>query len=417
MIGDFLFIYVVFEVVFVAGALGRAAFAALSGMRVEAIVLGVGPPLARWRRVQLAAIPLGAFCRVAGLDPCESPVATDDPRAFHNRPLLLRLVVALGWPIGVQALVAAFAAGTFVVGGVPTATGTVAIAEVNPGSPADHAGLRPGDEIVAFDGRSVDSAGFVRSVSAVGDRDAAIEVRRDGATERHTVRPRLVDGAYRLGIRIGPKVVDVHPGFGRALLLGVRMPFIRQEYIVGAAVEVYSGRIKAEVAGPIGVAQFIRHQPTAAEQARTLVDVGAYYVLFALLPLPPLPGARFWMVLFGWRGRRRRSPVAACDAGVVERTRLRAHPALLAALVATLVRFVLPGDVSEPYNPLLGLAVYAAVLAALHLPIMRRSLGLTCPVCGRLAGRPVNASRRTACMACGSTWITRRSARAVTTST
>lgn len=450
MIADVLVDLAIFDVLFVAGALGRAGLAALAGMRVEAIVFGVGPPLARWRRFQLAAIPLGAFCRVAGFDPCESPVSTDDPRAFHHRPLLLRLLVALGWPIGAQVLVAAFASGLLFIAGVPSPTQTTLIGGVEPGWPGEAAGLRSGDEILAFDGRSVDMAGLVRAVDAAGERESTIEVRRAGATELLRVRPRLDADHYRLGIRIVPNEVLVRPGLGRALVEGVRVPLVAQKQILAGAVDVYSGRVQAESLGPVGMGRIVRASMTGAQEARLLVTIGAYFVLIALLPLPPLPGARFWMVLAGWRGPRHRSPVAARDAGIVERPRPRFPLALLAALlplalgtvvgaygaatvepafaaialvpiallvalaqghprawsIAILAFIPLPRGAIDPLALAISFALWLAVFVTLHVPSVRRYFGLACPVCGRVAARPVPASRRTACMACGSTWIT-----------
>lgn len=339
MIAEVLLVLAGFEALFVAGALGRAGFAALAGMRVEAIVFGIGPPLARWRRFQLAAIPLGAFCRVAGFDPCESPVPSDDPRAFHHRPLLLRLLVALGWPIGAQLLVAAFAAGVLFVAGEPSPMRTTLIDGVEPGWPADEAGLRSGDEILAFAGRPVDVSGLVRAVDAAGDRESTVEVRRAGETELLRVRPRLDGGHYRLGIRIEPNQVLVHPGLARALVEGVRVPFVTQKAILAAAVELYSGRLQADVIGPIGMGRATRSSPAGVQEARLLVSIGAFWVLIAPLAVsaaprrPLLDGARRLARAPasqpGRRARRRhrRAPASAVPARAPRRaSAARARP-------------------------------------------------------------------------------------------
>jgi membrane-associated protease RseP (regulator of RpoE activity) len=65
--------------------------------------------------------------------------------------------------------------------GAPAEAG-VMVGKVEPGSPAEAAGLRVGDVVTALDGESVATSGDVRRrVRALGDGDAlALEVRRDG---------------------------------------------------------------------------------------------------------------------------------------------------------------------------------------------------------------------------------------------
>ena len=55
------------------------------------------------------------------------------------------------------------------------------VATVQDGSAADRAGLRPGDEILAFDGQPVDDfAGLVRLVEPSANREVTLQIRRDG---------------------------------------------------------------------------------------------------------------------------------------------------------------------------------------------------------------------------------------------
>jgi regulator of sigma E protease len=441
------------EIVFVVGALGRAAIAAMCGMRVEAVVFGFGPPLWGRGRVRLAAIPLGAFCRIAGFDPTEAPVANDDPRAFQNKPLLLRLLVALGWPLGVQAAIIAYILGAALLLGVERPSGTVEITAIVAGSPAEAAGLRAGDEIVALDGRPVDSHTLRARLHEVGDRETTMEVRRGGETQTVRARARREGDRYLLGISIRPGLTVGRPGIVETLTFAARYPFVRQADIVKAWADVADGREKAEALGVVGMTAVVRDQRTAFQAASTMGLFGAYLVLVALLPVPPLPGARFWMVLFGWRGPRWRSPAAARDAGTVESPRPRIPAALAFALVliaiyvagsvylaandrhatsaiaslylwlavalalgrprAWSVGVLLPVLCGRPVHPdplilVVGLAITFVVFATLHLAPVRRYFGLACPVCARVAARPVPASRKTSCMACGSTWITRR---------
>src|SRR5690349_2366442 len=82
----------------------RALVARLCRMRVPALIVGVGPRLATLRigetRLQLHALPLGAFSQIAGLSAVDEPVAHDAPDAFGNRPLVLRALVSFAGVLG-----------------------------------------------------------------------------------------------------------------------------------------------------------------------------------------------------------------------------------------------------------------------------------------------------------------------------
>src|SRR5262249_2741793 len=169
----------------------------------------------------------------------------------------------------------------------------------------------------------VDSCDVVSRIDRCEGRAFTNAVRRADRVETVTVSPGLDEGRYRLGVRIGPKMIVVRPGVAAALALGARYPFDAQKRIIGDFIELVSRRIEAEVVGPVGVASTLRQLDGSAAVARRLAHLGAYIVLLALLPIPPLPGARFWMVLFGWRGPRARSHEAARDAGPLELPRPR----------------------------------------------------------------------------------------------
>src|SRR5579863_9615815 len=76
----------------------RALLARLVGMRVPALVIGVGPVVAAAQlgltRLELRLVPFGAYSRVAGFSPVAEPVAHDAADAYGNRPLVARALVS-----------------------------------------------------------------------------------------------------------------------------------------------------------------------------------------------------------------------------------------------------------------------------------------------------------------------------------
>ena len=76
--------------------LGHFIAARLCGVRVECFSLGLGPRLLGWRvgdtMYQIAAIPFGGYCRMAGEERRwdGAPPADDKPEAFLGQSLLDR---------------------------------------------------------------------------------------------------------------------------------------------------------------------------------------------------------------------------------------------------------------------------------------------------------------------------------------
>jgi len=123
------------------------------GVRVLQFSIGFGPALLRWRdslgtQYSIAAIPLGGFVKM--LDEREGEVpAADLGAAFNRKPVLQRIAVVSAGPLANFILAVAVYWGLFMAGESGYAP---VIGEVEAGSPADLAGLKAGQEIIAVDG-------------------------------------------------------------------------------------------------------------------------------------------------------------------------------------------------------------------------------------------------------------------------
>jgi regulator of sigma E protease len=108
----------------------------------------------------IAAIPLGGYVKM--LDEREGPVDPAElPRAFNRRPHWQRILVLLAGPAFNIIFAILLLWGLFWANGVTEVRAVVG--QVLPDTPAAHAGLASGDEILALDGRPV-----------AGDRDVVI---------------------------------------------------------------------------------------------------------------------------------------------------------------------------------------------------------------------------------------------------
>jgi regulator of sigma E protease len=168
------------------------------GMRVFIFSFGFGPRLAgfKWGDTDLrvSAIPLGGYVKLEG-EPedhlSEDTSRLGDGKDFGTRPRWQRFLVYLAGPFMNGVLTVGVLTALYMVGFQVEASlyDRPVIGAVAPGSPAEQAGLRPGDEIVTIDGgpaatwEDAQYAILIRPDSAV-----RLGVRRGGEEREVVVR-------------------------------------------------------------------------------------------------------------------------------------------------------------------------------------------------------------------------------------
>jgi regulator of sigma E protease len=171
--------------------LGHFLFARLFGVGVTTFSLGFGPTLVARKRgettYRIAAVPLGGYVKMIGEDPTEDVDPAQRRVSFSHKPVWQRaLIIAAGPAFNV-----AFAFLIFVVVfavGYPRMLPIVGT--VLPGSPAQAAGLRTGDRLVAVDGRDVATwEAMEKRIANSAGRALALVVDRDETRIRTTTTP------------------------------------------------------------------------------------------------------------------------------------------------------------------------------------------------------------------------------------
>jgi regulator of sigma E protease len=147
---------------------GHFAVAKLFKVRVEAFSFGFGPRLFGFKHgdtdYKVCLLPLGGFVKMTGESPEQNleapgtPAASfaDDPGAFTSHPRWQRMLIGLAGPVA--NFILAFVLMIFYFGWineVPAVEVNATTVEwVTPGSPADQAGIEPGDVIRRFDAQN-----------------------------------------------------------------------------------------------------------------------------------------------------------------------------------------------------------------------------------------------------------------------
>ncbi|MDI6782631.1 MAG: RIP metalloprotease RseP [bacterium] len=142
-------------IVIIFHELGHFLACKLLGIRVEVFSFGFPPKLISKKFGQteyvISAIPLGGYVKIAGQDPTEH---TGAPEEFLSHPLWHRSLVVVAGPL-FNILIALVLTYILLVVGTEMSTFSNKIGLVDSHSLAEQAGLRPGDKIIAIDGKEI----------------------------------------------------------------------------------------------------------------------------------------------------------------------------------------------------------------------------------------------------------------------
>jgi membrane-associated protease RseP (regulator of RpoE activity) len=205
--------------VFVVGVLvaiffhevGHFVTARWAGMKVTQFFMGFGPRLWSFRRGEteygVRALPLGAFVRIIGMNNMDEVPIEDEPRTYRQQSFPKRLLVISAGSIMhvIMAILLLFA--VYATRGEDVQLDGAEVTTLSPSGPAEEAGLRPGDVILAVDGTAVTgSVELGDEVRAHEPGDVVpIDLVRDG--ERLTI-----------DVGLGANTDEDDPNFGKALL-------------------------------------------------------------------------------------------------------------------------------------------------------------------------------------------------------
>ena len=155
---------IIFGIIIFVHEFGHYFVAKITGVKVEEFALGMGPKLIgkQWGETYYSfrVFPLGGFCRMAGENTGESleqknTSQVDISKRFDKKPLHVRFAVIAAGSIMNLLLAVLIFSSVFAIIGIPSQLSNE-IGSVLPGTPAESAGLLPGDKIIRINGTVIE---------------------------------------------------------------------------------------------------------------------------------------------------------------------------------------------------------------------------------------------------------------------
>lgn len=288
--------------------LGHFLMAKRVGVTVHTFALGFGPAIVSLTRggtrYALNALPLGGYVRLAGEDWDNT---ANDPGSFRAKTIGQRFAIVIAGPVMNMLLMVVLMAATAMALGIPAGTANRISRLIPPDkglvqTPAQAAGLRPGDTIAAIDGvRMTNGDAVVKTIHSTPCtptecQPRVLTIERDGKQFDVRVTPRF-DARLGVGL-IGFAVEPVYQRVGpvQAAAWGITATGSYIQRLV-AAVTGLAGTPRElfnQLAGPVGAGKILGDAAQIGIWAYidTAAVLSVTIGIFNLLPIPALDGGR-----------------------------------------------------------------------------------------------------------------------------
>ncbi|QJU59562.1 RIP metalloprotease RseP [Sphingomonas sp. AP4-R1] len=297
------------------------------GVHAETFSIGMGKELTGWTdkrgtRWRVSALPLGGYVKFAGdmgpagrTDPAWLRLpAAEKARTFQGKPLWQRFLIVLAGPLTNFLIAIAIFAGFFTLYGVPQTPAV--ISGVVAQSAAEKAGIKPGDRIVAIDGRAISRfEDLAIYVSVRPGAPMALDVERGGRHIALSATPSVREIKDDLGNPQRMGLLGVTPGreiyqrMGPAGIIGAAVHETVQTVrtMVDVIGQIITGaRPAKELGGPIQIARYsgetVSFGVVAIIHFMALISINLGFI--NLLPIPMLDGGHLLFYVIEGISRR-----------------------------------------------------------------------------------------------------------------
>ncbi|MDD3692679.1 MAG: M50 family metallopeptidase [Oscillospiraceae bacterium] len=331
-VGQIIAAVFLFGIIILVHEIGHFIAARLMDVKVNEFALGMGPKIIKFGKKEtkysLRAFPIGGFCAMEGEDTESSDARSLGSKKVWQRIFIITAGVIMNLLLGFVLLLIIFA---FCM--KPDSDGRVlfsstTIAKLSESASSFKTGLRPGDKIVAINGKGV-----------VTDQDIAVLMQSDEDGKMDMTVRRKVDGK-RKKVELSGVTFELKKDeqSGRRYLVydftvvGIKRTVLstisqaaKTEYSVATMIwrslgDIITGKYGLnELSGPVGTVGAIGNVVEDAAQKKDLRE-GMYPLLmmvvlitvnvgiFNLLPLPALDGGRLMFLIYEGIFRRPVNP-------------------------------------------------------------------------------------------------------------
>jgi regulator of sigma E protease len=315
---SYLLAFLGFVMLIVLHEAGHFTAAKAVGMRVERFSLFFGPTLWSFRRGEtdygIAAIPLGGYVKITGMNPNEDLPEEVVHRAYYNQKVWKRVVVILAGP-GVNLLLAFLIVWLlFLANGQSVASKRIAVVDAKPAQGV----LRPGDQLISIDGASGTPDALRNQLAThqcagaqvngcLAATPATIVVKRDGRLLTFKLTPRYSSAAQRplIGFAFDSTQRAVGPVHAASLTATGLWGVTKQT--VSTIARIFEPQERKQLSGVVGgytvTQESFAHSTTRAFEVLALISLSL--AIINLFPFLPLDGGHvFWAVAEKIRGKR-----------------------------------------------------------------------------------------------------------------
>ena len=289
----------VFSILIFFHEFGHFIAAKAAGVRVYKFAFGFGPRILgftiKQTEYQICLIPLGGYVKMAGEmgqgDVKETSEEVPEEQRFDKKSVGIRaLIVTLGPFMNIATAVLIFSL-IFFTNGIPIVTNY--ISTVIESGPAEQAGILSGDKIIAINSvKMEDPNNIANIINKSSGEKLQITLDREGEILEIFVIPKY-DDSYKKGLigitfEISVEKINIFSAFSKGLIATINII----KLIFTNTVEMITGKVPVEIAGPLGIAQM------TGEAAKLgflnllyfTAILSIFIGLFNLLPIPILDG-------------------------------------------------------------------------------------------------------------------------------
>ena len=306
----FLAAVVIFGLMIIFHEFGHFIVAKRVGIMVQEFSVGFGFKLASFIKGEttynLRVFPIGGFVRMAGMEQDDNVPVIDDEKSFNKKTVLQRIAVITAGPLMNFVLAVLLFAAVFVYSGFPIPS--TVVGKLVPGGPAELAGLKDGDRIIAIDGEQVNRWEWEKMSAIINshpDQVVTVTVERSGKRQKILVLTSHDEkGQGKMGIYPAYQNQRLDPF--SALAKGTEYTGRFVVLIIDLIGQMIIGKLPADLGGPVRIIYEIKN--AVGLGVSNLLQLAAFLSinlgLFNLFPIPALDGSRIMFLVIEWlRGR------------------------------------------------------------------------------------------------------------------